>query len=169
MNVHRSTSRYGGTPSSRHRGCLHVPTKKWPRVLQTTFYTNVSFEFQFSMTQVFKGQMSIVKTIVNLTFRAFSHCHSLWRVLPVEIWPLLGEQWLRSGERIRLPSMWPGFDFQTRRHMWVEFIGSLLCSSILLLVLKRRCGLSLLVLFSALRGFLPGTPVFPSPQKPAFD
>ena len=31
------------------------------------------------------------------------------------------------------------------------------------------CGLSLLVLFSALRGFSPGTPVFPSPQKPAFD
>ena len=67
--------------------------------------------------------------------------------------------------------MWPEFDFQTRRHMWVqvEFIGSLLCSSILLLVLKRRFGLSLLVLFSALRGFSPGTPVFPSPQKPAFD
>ena len=29
--------------------------------------------------------------------------------------------------------------------------------------------LSLLVLFSALRGFHPGTPVFPSPRKPAFD
>ena len=31
------------------------------------------------------------------------------------------------------------------------------------------CGLSLLVLFFALRGFPPGTLVFPSPQKPAFD
>ena len=31
-----------------------------------------------------------------------------------------------------------------------------------------KCGLSLLVLFSALRGFSPGTPVFPSPQKPTF-
>ena len=31
------------------------------------------------------------------------------------------------------------------------------------------CGLSLLlVLFSARRGFSPGTPVFPSPQKPTF-
>ena len=29
-------------------------------------------------------------------------------------------------------------------------------------------GLSLLVLYSAMRGFSPGTPVFPSPQKPAF-
>ena len=31
------------------------------------------------------------------------------------------------------------------------------------------CGLSLLVLFSAPRGFFPGTPVFPSHQKPTFD
>ena len=30
------------------------------------------------------------------------------------------------------------------------------------------CGLSLLVLYSALRGFSPGTSVFPSPQKPTF-
>ena len=31
------------------------------------------------------------------------------------------------------------------------------------------CGLSLLVLYFAPRGFSPGTPVFPSPQKPKFD
>ena len=31
------------------------------------------------------------------------------------------------------------------------------------------CGLSLLVLYSAMRGFSPGTPVFPSHQKPTFD
>ena len=31
------------------------------------------------------------------------------------------------------------------------------------------CGLSLLVLYSAMRDFPPGTPVFPSHQKPAFD
>ena len=31
------------------------------------------------------------------------------------------------------------------------------------------CGLSLLVLFSAPKGFSPGIPVFPSPQKPTFD
>ena len=30
-------------------------------------------------------------------------------------------------------------------------------------------GLSLLVLYSAPRGFSPGTPVFPCPQKPTFD
>ena len=38
----------------------------------------------------------------------------------------LGVQGWRSGESTRLPPMWPGFDSQTRRHMWVEFVGSLL-------------------------------------------
>ena len=55
--------------------------------------------------------------------------------------------YIRSGESTRLPTMWPGFDPQTRRHMWVEFVGSLLCTE----------------------RFSPGTPVFPSPQKPKFD
>ena len=32
-----------------------------------------------------------------------------------------------------------------------------------------KCGLSLLVLYSAMRGFPPGTPVFPSHQKQTFD
>ena len=58
----------------------------------------------------------------------------------------IGEQGWRSGESARLQPMWPGFDSRTRRHMSVEFVGSLL----------------------ALRGFSPGTPVFPSPQKPTF-
>ena len=31
------------------------------------------------------------------------------------------------------------------------------------------CGLSLLVPYFAPRAFSPGTPVFPSPQKPTFD
>ena len=31
------------------------------------------------------------------------------------------------------------------------------------------CGMSLLVVYSAPRGFSPGTPVFPSPQKPTFE
>ena len=33
-----------------------------------------------------------------------------------------------SGESTRLPLMWPGFDSQIRRQVWVEFVGSLLCS-----------------------------------------
>ena len=50
-----------------------------------------------------------------------------------------GVQGWRSGERTHLPPMWPGFDSQTRRHMWVEFVGSLLCTE----------------------SFSPGTPVSP--------
>ena len=52
---------------------------------------------------------------------------------------LLEVQGWRSGESTRLPPMWPGFDSQTRRHMWVEFVGSLLCTE----------------------RFSPGTPVSP--------
>ena len=50
----------------------------------------------------------------------------------------------RSGDSARLPPMWPGTNSRRRRH-----------------------GLSLLLVLSlAPRGFSPGTPVFPSPQKP---
>ena len=34
----------------------------------------------------------------------------------------------RSGESTCLPPMWPGFDSQIRRQVWVEFVGSLLCT-----------------------------------------
>ena len=50
-----------------------------------------------------------------------------------------GVQGWRSGESTRLPPMRPVFDFQTRCHMWVEFVGSLLSTE----------------------RFSPGTPVFP--------
>ena len=36
------------------------------------------------------------------------------------------EEGWRSGESTRLPPTLPGFDPQTRRQMWVEFVGSLL-------------------------------------------
>ena len=52
-----------------------------------------------------------------------------------------------SGESTRLPPMWPGFESQTQRHMWVEFVvGSRPCSE----------------------GFSAGSPVFLPPQKPTF-
>ena len=40
----------------------------------------------------------------------------------------LGEQVWCSGESARLPPMCSGFDSRIRRHMWTEFVGSLLCS-----------------------------------------
>ena len=37
--------------------------------------------------------------------------------------------WGAGGESAHLPPMCPGFDSQTRRHMWAEFVvGSLICS-----------------------------------------
>ena len=48
----------------------------------------------------------------------------------------------RSGESTRLPSMWPGFNSRTPRLMWVEFVGSPLCS--------ERLGLGLM---AALMGY----------------
>ena len=56
----------------------------------------------------------------------------------------VGEQGWRSGESTRLPPVCPGFNSRTRRDKWAEFVGSLFCSE----------------------RFSPGTPVFPSPQKP---
>ena len=51
----------------------------------------------------------------------------------------------RRGESTR--AMWPGFDSQIWRHMWFEFVGSLLCTE----------------------RFSPGTPVSPLLKRPPFD
>ena len=40
----------------------------------------------------------------------------------------LALQGWRKGKSARRPPMWPGFDSQIRRHMWVEFVASLLCT-----------------------------------------
>ena len=51
----------------------------------------------------------------------------------------------------------------------VRTLASHRCGSGSILGLDAICGLSLLlVLISTPRGFSPGTPVFPSPQKPTF-
>ena len=42
-------------------------------------------------------------------------------------WIIYSRQGWPSGESTYLPPMWPGFDFRTRRHTWIEFVGSLLC------------------------------------------
>ena len=56
--------------------------------------------------------------LINLSIHAFA---------VLSVWS--GVKGWRSGESTRLPPMWPGFDSQTRRHMWVEFVvGSRPCS-----------------------------------------
>ena len=73
----------------------------------------------------------------------YHECHSL--ILSQSRGGALGEQGWRSGESTRLPPMCPGFDSQTRLHMWIEFVvGSRPCSE----------------------GFSPGSPIFFPPQKP---
>ena len=57
------------------------------------------------------------------------------------------DQGLCSGESTRLPPVQPRFVSQTRCHMWIEFVGSLLRS--------KRVSAGLLV--------------FSSPQKPIFN
>ena len=47
-----------------------------------------------------------------------------WKVVIGRYW----EQGWRSGAGTRLPPVWPAFDSQTWSQMWVEFVGSLLCS-----------------------------------------
>ena len=41
---------------------------------------------------------------------------------------LEGMQGWCIGESTRFLVIWPGFDTQIQRHMWVEFVGSLLCT-----------------------------------------
>ena len=48
---------------------------------------------------------------------------------------------------------------------FLKFLGKEVSNTVRYVI----CGLSLLVLSSAPRGFSPGTPVFLSPQKPTFD
>ena len=70
---------------------------------------NLSNEFYSDM---FSLHFSCLSSTVDL--ESFSH--------------FVGVQGWRSGESTRLPPMWPGFDSQIRRQMWVEFVGSLLCT-----------------------------------------
>ena len=82
---------------------------------------------------------SIEMTVLfNLVFVATTNCMRQGIVFTYIFIELNFQGW-RSCESTRLPPMWPGFDSRTRRHMWVEFVGCLLCT----------------VRFS------PGTPVFP--------
>ena len=77
-----------------------------------------------------KKQVNILSEAVPQT--KISHLLSTYHVSFVIFvtirFNILQEQGWRSGESARLPPMCPGFDSRTRRHMWAEFVGSLLCS-----------------------------------------
>ena len=84
--------------------------------------------------RTFVVEGGIAPSICEYQYQFVHHCKITMSPLT---W--VGVQGWRSGESTRLPPMWPGFDSSTRRHMWVEFVGSLLCTE----------------------RFSPGTPVSP--------
>ena len=53
-------------------------------------------------------------------------CKNYWRA----VWSgtMICEKGSSVGESTGLPPMWPGFDSRIGSRMWVEFVGSLLCS-----------------------------------------
>ena len=64
-------------------------------------------------------------TIERLNGEFLAAVSDYWAILTLYESEELGR---RSGESTRLPPIWPGFDSLTRRRIWVEFVGSLLCS-----------------------------------------
>ena len=101
-------------------------------------HTNLDILKQIFLTRIGRGWLSGFTAFV--LFKEYAES-SGWGFS-------VGEQGWRSGESTRIPPMWPA--------------GSIPGLDVI-------CGLSLLlVLFSAPRGFFPGTTVFPSPQKPTF-
>ena len=98
-----------------------------------------------------KERWSNHKTIIELGYRKISRFVSVSQInylpKPSAGAGRAGVQGWRSGESTRLPPMWPGFDSQIRRQMWVEFVGSLLCTE----------------------RFSPVTPVSPLLKRPPFD
>ena len=75
---------------------------------------------QQCVTAVIKNQAQVLSRLDNI-MNPINHN-------PVHkfIYPLWWQGW-PSGESTCLPPMWPGFDFRTRCHMWIEFVGPLLC------------------------------------------
>ena len=90
-----------------------------------------------------KERWSNHKTIIELGYRKISWFVSVSQISylpkPSAGARVAGVQGWCSGESTRLPPMWLGFDSHIRRQMWVEFVGSLLCTE----------------------RFSPGTPVSP--------
>ena len=66
---------------------------------------------KFKEDIISKFEISVIVMLLLFLLKTFK----LWW----QSWP--------SGESTCLPPMWSEFDFRTRRHTWIEFVGSLLC------------------------------------------
>ena len=104
------------------------------RAVETTDVTKSfgwdSSEGNISLTDI--SQMHLIRCMPNFDMHVFNTKCSFETLLP------MGVQGWCSGESTRLPPMWPGFDSQTRRRMWVEFVGSLLCTERFSLICAQR-------------------------------
>ena len=127
-------------------------SQQWTVPVKLKIWKHASFVGQESILDkvYWKESNRVALSLLVLTFDGNKQTHrqtktkgqrKSLRLRLLEIEAIWGEQGWRSGESARLPPI-PG-------------PGVI-------------CGLSLLVLYSAPRGFSPGTPVFPSPQKPKF-
>ena len=75
--------------------------------------------------EVFRGRQlkSNISQILDFFFLPLLHVFSY-------LLTFLGFRWWQawpSGESTCLPPIWPEFDFRTRHHMWIKFVGSLVC------------------------------------------
>ena len=84
-----------------------------------------------------KRRYQLIIIIIRIIWNPLSYWNVVAQIYFVPNWAAVvpknsfeqsGEQGWCSGESARLPPMCPGFDSRTRRHMWAEFVGSLLCS-----------------------------------------
>ena len=92
-------------------------------------YTYSAGYLHYSLTSSQKGQnRSTTESVTTFTyfFTLLSFLCSFWGIYYITPHYLRSKGWC-SGERARLPPMWPGFKkSRCRRHMWVEFVvGSL--------------------------------------------
>ena len=99
---------------------------------------------------------SLVISFMNFAFCLFISFHNLINYLQYKITIIL------TTEKLVLQK-------ESSGGVVVRALASHQCGPGSILRLGVICGLSLLVHFSALRGFPPGTPVFPSCQTPASD
>ena len=74
-----------------------------------------------------------------------------------------------KGQESKHTTRWQAPYFGGRVGVVVRALAFHQCGPGSISALGVKCGLSLLVLYSAMRGFSPVTPVFPSHQKPTFD
>ena len=81
----------------------------------TEFWNNSGFVFEAA--EKFNALVIFGEHVRLNAFSVFETRDEDWRAV----------RW-RSGESTRLPPMWPVFDSLTRRLLWTEFVGSLLCS-----------------------------------------